>query len=314
MALKDLKITSYKDNISELPDTPSSSGITATELKALFDGRTNKEVKEAINGIIEFLEGGGAGGEIKIEPTKEGAPDTLQGALNSLEQDKVDKIEGKGLSTNDLTDELKESYDNASTLAHSHENKSVLDLFTEELKKAYDTVASVFSGLTVATTLGSDNSTVPTSKAVADAISFAGGGDMLKAIYDSNNNGVVDNAERLNGYEYSYFAVATETAAALANKLEADDIANKADKAVNLFATIPSSAWVEGQNVVTLAVVPTDTPFVDLNFTSESVDEVKAIEESWSNVYKAVANDGSITFYATEEISVDIPIIVKVVG
>lgn len=45
---------------------------------------------------------------------------------------KVDKIDGKGLSTNDLTDELKENYDNASDKAHSHENKTVLDTITEQ--------------------------------------------------------------------------------------------------------------------------------------------------------------------------------------
>ena len=40
---------------------------------------------------------------------------------------KVDKIEGKGLSTNDLTDELKGNYDNASDKAHEHTNKGTLD-------------------------------------------------------------------------------------------------------------------------------------------------------------------------------------------
>lgn len=45
---------------------------------------------------------------------------------------KVDKIDGKGLSTNDLTDELKGNYDNASDKAHSHENKTVLDTITEQ--------------------------------------------------------------------------------------------------------------------------------------------------------------------------------------
>lgn len=40
---------------------------------------------------------------------------------------KVDKIEGKCLSTNDLTDKLKENYDNASDKAHEHTNKGTLD-------------------------------------------------------------------------------------------------------------------------------------------------------------------------------------------
>ena len=41
--------------------------------------------------------------------------------------DKVDKVEGKGLSTNDLTDELKADYDDAVLQAHTHSNKTILD-------------------------------------------------------------------------------------------------------------------------------------------------------------------------------------------
>ena len=55
---------------------------------------------------------------------------------------KVDKVEGKGLSENDLTDSLKSGYDNAATNAHTHSNKATLDsvtaAFTTELKTAYD--------------------------------------------------------------------------------------------------------------------------------------------------------------------------------
>ena len=40
---------------------------------------------------------------------------------------KVDKIDGKGLSTNDLTDELKEQTEDAITKAHEHTNKETLD-------------------------------------------------------------------------------------------------------------------------------------------------------------------------------------------
>ena len=40
---------------------------------------------------------------------------------------KVDKVTGKGLSTNDLTDELKADYDDAVLQAHTHRNKTILD-------------------------------------------------------------------------------------------------------------------------------------------------------------------------------------------
>lgn len=44
--------------------------------------------------------------------------------------DKVDKVTGKGLSTNDLTDALKANYDDAHNKAHGHSNKAVLDATT----------------------------------------------------------------------------------------------------------------------------------------------------------------------------------------
>ena len=71
--------------------------------------------------------------------------------IGLLEVGKVDKVDGKGLSTNDFTDDYKNKIDNLEDL---------------------------------------------------------GAGDMLKSIYDKNGNGIVDNAEKLNGHDASYYAVA----------------------------------------------------------------------------------------------------------
>ena len=53
-------------------------------------------------------------------------------------KNKVDKVEGKGLSTNDLTDALKNQYDEAVIDKHTHANKQILDeitaSYTEEEK------------------------------------------------------------------------------------------------------------------------------------------------------------------------------------
>lgn len=46
--------------------------------------------------------------------------------------------------------------------------------------------------------------------AINDNISEMGGGDMMKATYDTNNNGIVDNAEKLGGQLPSYYAKATD--------------------------------------------------------------------------------------------------------
>ena len=44
----------------------------------------------------------------------------------------------------------------------------------------------------------------------ADALSGLGGGDMLKATYDKNGNGIVDNAEKLGGVAASEYAKKTD--------------------------------------------------------------------------------------------------------
>lgn len=55
MSLRDLKITSYQDSVSALPDYPSDAGITAAQLKAVFDGRTDKEIKQKFNALIDEI-------------------------------------------------------------------------------------------------------------------------------------------------------------------------------------------------------------------------------------------------------------------
>nr|DAH38436.1 MAG TPA: hypothetical protein [Caudoviricetes sp.] len=94
MALDAKKITSYTDNVKSLSDYPSDDGITAAQLKAIFDGRTDKEVKSAINGIIDELTATTGAAQLG---TADGG--SVQTALDS----KVGAQAGKGLSTNDYT-------------------------------------------------------------------------------------------------------------------------------------------------------------------------------------------------------------------
>ena len=53
MSLENHKITTYQDNVKDLPDYPSDAGITAAQLKAVFDGRTDKEIKEKFNMLLK---------------------------------------------------------------------------------------------------------------------------------------------------------------------------------------------------------------------------------------------------------------------
>ena len=92
MDIKDYKIDMYSNPVSILPDSPTQAGMTAAQLKAAFDANANDEIKTSINGIIDSV--------------------SEQDSINAeeiqyLKDTKVDKIEGKGLSTNDYTNEDK---------------------------------------------------------------------------------------------------------------------------------------------------------------------------------------------------------------
>ena len=64
---------------------------------------------------------------------------------------KVGKINGKGLSTNDLTSTLKTNYDKAYNQTHTHSNKSILDGISEEDITKWE------AGITNLETTGSGN-------------------------------------------------------------------------------------------------------------------------------------------------------------
>ena len=62
------------------------------------------------------------------------------------------------------------------------------------------------SGLVDTYTITYTNGTTSTFT-VTNGQDGTGAGDMLKSVYDTNNNGVVDNSEKLDGHPASYFAV-----------------------------------------------------------------------------------------------------------
>lgn len=121
MALTDKKLSTYTDNVKSLSDYPSDDGVTAEQLKAIFDGRTDKEVKNAVNGIIDELTATTGAGQIKAA-----SGDSVQAELNahaSSISGKVDKVAGKGLSTNDYTTAEKNKLSGIETGA----NKTIVD-------------------------------------------------------------------------------------------------------------------------------------------------------------------------------------------
>lgn len=99
------------------------------------------------------------------------------GKVKALVNGKVDKAEGKGLSTNDYTNEDKAS-----------------------LAGKLDKSGGVMSGAITLPGAPSSDLHAATKKYVDDKMTAAVIGDMMKSTYDADNDGVVDNAKRVNGH------------------------------------------------------------------------------------------------------------------
>ena len=105
---------------------------------------------------------------------------------------KVDKVTGKGLSTNDYTTDEKDKLADIASGA----NKT--------------TVEDVLTSTSTTNALSAKQGKVLNDKIASINNVASGKGDMLKSTYDADGDGVVDNAKALNGHEDSYFAKATD--------------------------------------------------------------------------------------------------------
>lgn len=88
---------------------------------------------------------------------------------------KVDKVAGKGLSTNDLTDTLKTNYDTAYTNTHTHSNKTALDAVsgTNTGDNATNTTSNSYADGKVEDTIVNGVTTkAPSQNAVYDALAL----------------------------------------------------------------------------------------------------------------------------------------------
>lgn len=103
---------------------------------------------------------------------------------------KVDKVDGKGLSTNDYTTAEKNKLNGIEAGA----TKTIVE--------------DVLTSTSTTNALSANQGKVLDGKikALSDSMGELGYGDMMKATYDSDNDGVVDNAKKLDGQAASYYA------------------------------------------------------------------------------------------------------------
>ena len=173
--LTDLMVKTGAENVVFMDgDTEKTLAAKLSEILTDLSSRATKtEMSSAISSAIDGLIAGAPGTYDTLKEIADyiAAHEEVSSALNAAIGNKVDKEEGKGLSTNDLTNELLAKINGMGALAakdqvsevdldtalaekvnaaaqgnHSHENKAVLDTITQEKVTKWD---SAITGLTV---------------------------------------------------------------------------------------------------------------------------------------------------------------------
>lgn len=120
----------------------------------------------------------------------------------ALVNSKVDKVEGKGLSTNDFTNTYKDKLDELADFSGNYDDLNGRPSIIDSLDSTSTTDAlSAAQGKALKKAIDS----------ISGDIGDLGGGDMMKAAYDTDNDGIIDNSSRLEGHAASYFATAEHT-------------------------------------------------------------------------------------------------------
>ena len=188
-----------------LPDTPN---LSTAAMQAKFEELSNDVIIPKFNNLVDELGAKSAAGNTgaTIPSGINAVSENVQAVLNGI----AEKAHTHEKSDAELTD--------AVTKAHEHSNKSVIDKFTENesgvplynggkmtgdafkkvkvgdkyiTAKDYDTIEFI-AGDNVVIDADTENKTLKIS---AVGGSGGGGGDMYKAVYDKDNDGMVDNAK-----------------------------------------------------------------------------------------------------------------------
>ena len=176
MAFEKITDTSLANKgVTGLPDVP---GLSTAEMQAKFDELSRDVIIPKLNEIVDGLNGDEVGLSSKIENPETKEKDVIQNVVNAIYQI------------------VKENSDKRP----GHENKETLDKVTAELYNSITALVSMFNGISaVDKTVTADDTKIPTSGAIVNYVTELGAGDMQKAVYDKDNTGIVDDAEKLGG-------------------------------------------------------------------------------------------------------------------
>lgn len=187
------------------------------------------------------------------------------------------------------------------------ELKRVFDeLHLDVVIPKFNALVALLNGAVKSTIQNSDDE-IPTSKAVIDFVSESGGGDMLKTVYDKDDDGVVDDSQKLGGKSLEYFQPKTDDSLKTTSKDVTGALNELCTKVgVNIGPyTIPSGS-------------------IEYTITNDSIKENSIITVFASNATEKIMSkasphgtqaDGSLTISFDSTTSADIVIeVIKVEG
>lgn len=216
-------------------------------------------------------------------------------------------------------------FDNITEKDYSQKGVRLLDnnpeMSATDLKRVFDelnldVVIPKFNALVkmlngaVKNSITSSEDEIPTCKAITDYIVLTGNGDMMKSVYDTDDDGVVDNAKSLDGHGADYFQSKEDNLLNTTSKNIVGAI-NEVKKATGVWLgpfTIPSGS----KSYVISDASITTTSIIDVYPSNDTADIMAAASPS---VSKSTQTAGSMTI-AFETATTDVITIeaVKVVN
>ena len=252
--------------VTGLPDVP---GLSTAEMQAKFDELSRDVIIPKLNEIVDGLNGDEVGLSSKIENPETKEKDVIQNVVNAIYQI------------------VKENSDKR----HVHENKETLDKVTAELYNSITALVSMFNGISaVDKTVTADDTKIPTSGAIVNYVTELGAGDMQKAVYDKDNTGIVDDAEKLGGVapeEYLQKAslpdatVAFEVAETRSNISTGEKVSTVFGKIKKFFADLTAPAFAQ--------MITTKEDLLATKVTGY-VPDAKAVADGFADVNGKLSN------------------------
>jgi len=282
MAFEKITDTSLANKgVTGLPDVP---GLSTAEMQAKFDELSRDVIIPKLNEIVDGLNGDEVGLSSKIENPETKEKDVIQNVVNAIYQI------------------VKENSDKR----HGHENKETLDKVTAELYDSITTLVSMFNGISsIDKTVTADDTKIPTSGAIVNYAIELGAGDMQKAVYDKNNTGIVDNAEKLGGVapeEYLQKAslpdttVAFEVAETRSNISTGEKVSTVFGKIKKFFADLTAPAFAQ--------MITTKEDLLATKVTGY-VPDAKAVADTYTEL------NGKLNKFVTEKVELGSDVILS---